>query len=1016
MDGSRIAKTLLTSLAVGGVIYCLVALSYIATSPDLRLRCLLAEDDAAARQAGEITIVEAPASGDRQRVFPVAGDRLISVAGFRTRSFVDFANALTWVRSPPADAAIGRLYRGTPPEEAADESTNVLQDDDALGLRYVKVQYRSAGSGEVLRAWIPLERQPIGGLALSLIWFVVHTIVFALAGLAYWKRPFDRPLRAYFALCAVTVVAYVGGNHWWVLAGSLWFTIPFAVSAILLPAVLLHFFLLYPSPKGLVQAWPRGSLTLVYVVPSVFAISAVALMVAGEWVSHDVPVAAITAATVPLSSFSVVELLPVLRTGIYAYLIVAAGYFVLSIIALIDSLLTTRNPLERSQVRWILWASLFAGGFVAWTLSLAFFDRVGFAFGQARVPMMLANLSFTIAYAVGIARYKLLLIDQVVNRGMLYYVASFGLTILFALLIAAVGVFAWNEVTRAYSYALPVVVVLAVVVIALGWLRDRAQRAIDLWFFREKYALDRALQRMNRAVSSLLERDDVAENMLYTCCEVLRIEDAALYLRDPNGPRFRLVTAVGRASLPIQFDADDELLDQIAQGVSLQRVPSGTSPAQLTLRRLNAELIHGLEVDGETTGLVSLGTKPNSAAYTAEDVTFLTAVGRITGVALHCAKVHEDMSRLNQELQRKAEKITEQSRQISVLQGELADSAGLLPASANQTEFKRGAIRGHSPPIVQVLDTIRKVAPSDASVLIRGESGTGKELLARAIHDNSPRSEGPLVAVHCAALAPSLLESELFGHVRGAFTDARDDKVGRFALANGGTLFLDEIGDISLDIQIKLLRALQERTIEPVGGSQPIHVDVRMVAATHRNLEELIADGRFREDLYYRLNVVSVTLPPLRERGDDIFELALFFLRRAAERTGKRIMQFDDQAIAALMQHGWPGNIRELENVVERAVVLAEGDRITLDGLPAPMRGGVVRPRGTGSPTSRSAILQPRTAALRTRTPVEFEESDERELLLNALGRCRGNKAEAARLLNMPRSTYHSKLKKYGLG
>jgi hydrogenase-4 transcriptional activator len=188
------------------------------------------------------------------------------------------------------------------------------------------------------------------------------------------------------------------------------------------------------------------------------------------------------------------------------------------------------------------------------------------------------------------------------------------------------------------------------------------------------------------------------------------------------------------------------------------------------------------------------------------------------------------------------------------------------------------------------------------------------------------------------------------------------------------------------------------------------------VAATHRNLEELIADGRFREDLYYRLNVVSVTLPPLRERGDDIFELALFFLRRAAERTGKRIMQFDDQAIAALMQHSWPGNIRELENVVERAVVLAEGDRITLDGLPAPMRGGQVRPRGSASPASRSAILQPRTAALRTRTPAEFEESDERELLLNALGRCRGNKAEAARLLNMPRSTYHSKLKKYGLG
>ncbi|MEX0585153.1 MAG: sigma-54 dependent transcriptional regulator, partial [Pirellulales bacterium] len=374
-----------------------------------------------------------------------------------------------------------------------------------------------------------------------------------------------------------------------------------------------------------------------------------------------------------------------------------------------------------------------------------------------------------------------------------------------------------------------------------------------------------------------------------------------------------------------------------------------------------------------------------------------------------------DMSRLHQEMQLKATKITEQSRQIAVLQSELADSAGLMPAAGKPQDFRRGPIRGHSPGIVHVLDTVRKVATSDASVLIRGDSGTGKELLARAIHDNSPRRDGPLIAVHCAALAPSLLESELFGHVRGAFTDARDDKHGRFAMADGGTLFLDEIGDISLDIQVKLLRALQERTIEPVGGAQPVKVDVRMVAATHRNLEQLIADGQFREDLYYRLNVVSVTMPALRERGDDIFELALFFLRRSAERTGKRIIQFDDQAIAALMQHAWPGNVRELENAVERAVVLAEGDRITLDDLPAPVCGSLARTANVPTP-SRSAILQPRTAALRTRVSPVAGPDDERELLTDALRRCRGNKAEAARLLNMPRSTYHSKLKKHGLG
>lgn len=1006
-DDSRTAKLLLASLAVGCAVYCLVALAYVATTPDIGIRCLLAEDDPEVRRAGELTVVEATPQSRVQ-----TGDRLVEVAGVRTRTFVDFANALAWVRSPPVNAPKGQLQPGMSPYETAADSINVLLDD-AGGRRYVKVGYRAAETGKARDAWLMLERQPIGGLALSLVWFLLHTVIFVLSGLAYWKRPYDRPLRAFFALCSVTLVAYVGGNHWWVLAGSVWFTVPFAMGAILLPGVLLHFFLVYPTPKRLMHAWPKPTLFVVYGIPTAFAVGSILLILAGAWMSPQAPGPS-SAVSAEYAGLSVAELMPFLRNAVYVYLVVAAVYFLFSIVAIVDSFVSTRNPLERSQVRWILWASLIAAVMVTYTLSLAYFNRVGFAFGRARLPMVLASLSFTIAYAVGIARYKLLLIDQVLNRGMLYYVASFGLTILFALLIAAVGVVAWNAATSAYGYVVPVIVVVATFVIFLGWLRDRAQRAIDLWFFREKYSLDRALQRMNRTVSSLLERDDVAENMLYSCCEALRVETASLYLRDPESPRFRLVTAAGNASLPLQFDADDELLDQIEQGVSLQRIPSGKSPSQLTLRSLHAELVHGLEMDGVTTGLVALGPKPSAAAYTAEDVTFLTAVGRITGVALHCGKIHEDMSRLHQELQHKAAKISEQNRQISVLQGELADSAGLLPAKPKPTEFQRGAIRGHSPGIVQVLDTIRKVAPSDASVLIRGESGTGKELLARALHDNSPRRKSPMVAVHCGALAPSLLESELFGHVRGAFTDAREDKVGRFALADGGTLFLDEIGDISLDIQVKLLRALQERTIEPVGATQPVSVDVRLVAATHRDLEQLIADGRFREDLYYRLNVVSVTLPALRERGDDIFELSLFFLRRAAERTGKRITQFDDRAISALMHHAWPGNVRELENAIERAVVLAEGDRVMLGDLPAPVSGGQAR-KATAPAASRSAILQPRTAALRTKVSLVAGASDERELLSDALERCGGNKAEAARMLNMPRSTYHSKLKKHGL-
>src|SRR5207302_6938207 len=233
-------------------------------------------------------------------------------------------------------------------------------------------------------------------------------------------------------------------------------------------------------------------------------------------------------------------------------------------------------------------------------------------------------------------------------------------------------------------------------------------------------------------------------------------------------------------------------------------------------------------------------------------------------------------------------------------------------------------IVGSGPAVQQVLQLIKKVSSTRSAVLIRGESGTGKELLARALHEGSPRASKPYIKVHCAALSPTLLESELFGHVKGAFTDAHKDKIGRFELADGGTLFLDEIGDIGLEVQTKLLRVLQEMTFERVGSSEPVEVDVRVIAATHQNLERLIAEGRFREDLYYRINVISVSVPPLRERREDIPELALHFLKLHGERCGKTMLQIDDDALGMLKAYSWPGNIRQLENVIERAVVVAE--------------------------------------------------------------------------------------------
>ena len=268
---------------------------------------------------------------------------------------------------------------------------------------------------------------------------------------------------------------------------------------------------------------------------------------------------------------------------------------------------------------------------------------------------------------------------------------------------------------------------------------------------------------------------------------------------------------------------------------------------------------------------------------------------------------------------------------------------------------------GTSAAMQKVYRTARQVAPSRATVLITGESGTGKGELARAIHDLSPRKAAPFVQLHCAALAETLLESELFGHERGAFTGADKRRAGRFEQANGGTLFLDEIGDIPPLTQVKLLRVLQERTFERVGGNEPIKVDVRLIAATNRDLAADVREGRFREDLYYRLNVVHVEMPPLRLRGSDVVLLADHFLQRFARENHKRMDGFTDAARSKIIAHRWPGNVRELENAIERAVVLTEGARIDADDLPfdaTPAVHGTVRiPGATMAEIERFAIL-----------------------------------------------------------
>jgi DNA-binding NtrC family response regulator len=253
--------------------------------------------------------------------------------------------------------------------------------------------------------------------------------------------------------------------------------------------------------------------------------------------------------------------------------------------------------------------------------------------------------------------------------------------------------------------------------------------------------------------------------------------------------------------------------------------------------------------------------------------------------------------------------------------------------AAVQQRYGFDNIIGRSPALERVFEQVRAVADSDASVLLIGESGTGKELVARAIHHHGARRDGPFVAVNCAAIPETLLESELFGHEKGAFTGADRKRRGLFAEASGGTLFLDEVGDVALPLQAKLLRVLQDKAVRPIGGSHEIQVDLRLISATHQDLGAMVTEGRFREDLYYRLAVIPLRLPSLRERSEDIMLLAAHFLTRAAASLGKELQAFDEEATTWLLRHRWPGNVRELENIVERAATLARGPRITLADL-----------------------------------------------------------------------------------
>ena len=921
----------------------------------------------------------------------------------------------------------------------------------------IEVRWRDQHTEFSRKALVKVQNPPSRTYFRSWIWFLQELLIFAIGARVLWKRPHDASAKLFFAVCIFTVGAFMGGYHWTEIVTEPLLIYPFALFAVFVPVVNLHFFLVFPRANPLLERHRRRVLFGLYGLATAYVIALWGSMYAARWSARHEHYSQTAAA------FQFLRVLALWYIGLAAIL------FALCILCLIFSYRHAASRAERSQVQWILLASLISVVLIGYILVQACVDPATLGRGNTAWPMFGVSLLYTMAYAFSITRYKLMQVEQIINRSAVYFAFSLTAGLIYSAVLLVSGkligdqLFATGSTSRgAIAAAISVIIVLILSELARG----RFQRVIDRQFFREKYKFDRAMQRMRLAVGSLVDRVTLGRRLLEAAAEVLHLEWGALYLGDSPGGPLQLVASHGPAPDEHLLAAAHPLVARLRQTPAVRlshaAAPDGSpDPATDAMIALGGEAATSVGDDGQLSGLLILGPKRSGMPYEDEEMAFLAALSSVATLVLHSADIQLTLESLNRELRDKVEKITEQKRRILILQDQLRDQAErerdgagtVAPRHSSEPGFEEDdasdlgpfeLIRGSSAAVRQMIGMARKVAVTHSAVLIRGESGTGKELLAAAIHQSSPRAGRPFVRLHCAALSQSLLESELFGHVKSAFTGADRDRVGRFEQANGGTLFLDEIGDINLEVQTKLLRVLQEMSFERVGSSQSISVDVRILAATHQDLEALIRAGRFREDLYYRLNVICLRTPALRERREDIFELAVHFLNLHAQRINKLVTHLDPEAVEALIAYDWPGNIRELENVLERAVVLADGPAVMLDDLPRELHQPArrrLRPRlpanmaaassaasgarGSDPPLTASQSPGRRGSRPGSAWTAELPESTsgddwnseyiayERQRLLDALSEAGGNKSVAARLLGMPRSTFCSKLKKH---
>jgi transcriptional regulator with GAF, ATPase, and Fis domain len=787
--------------------------------------------------------------------------------------------------------------------------------------------------------------------------------------------------------------------------------------------LLLHLFLRYPTPFPWVARRPRLPL-LLYLPQALVTLGAAA----GYLQLLEAPTLANQARVLLLGKW----IIPIV---FLAYLLSAMAVMIVRYL--------TSSPELRRQIQWIIYGGVVAGLLTAgfslfqWRSS----PSAWLLEGSSYLLPIYVLLATTIAFSF--MEFRLVDVDRIVHRSLVYGLVSGLIVLVYLALAGGLGYL----LTRVFGITSTTVTVLATVgsVAVFFPLRRAVQSNVDRIFFRHRTVYEEILAHASGELTTMLDLERLSKVVLEMLVTKLSRRRAVLYLAGPDRRLARVMSAgqaaPPEASPPASLPTVDSFTlrklraHSVGETVAVHHLLAARKPQRLTgelgaiFDAAQASILVFLCVRGRILGLVALGPKVDGSLVTRDEITMLESLGRQLAVVVQNAAAYSEIEKLSRDLAR-------QRQEILALKNRL-EAENVYLREEIQQAARFGDIIGESPGMKAALAQVARVAPTDSTVLIRGASGTGKELIARAIHDASPRSARPLVAINCAAIPEGLLESELFGHEKGAFTGATSRRRGRFELADGGTLFFDEVGDMPLSLQAKLLRALQEREILPVGAERPVAVDVRVISATHRDLAQRVGMGLFREDLYYRLNVVPIDLPPLRDRPEDIPLLAQSFASLFARRSGKALTGISRRAMERLLAYSWPGNVRELGNVIERAVVLSESSVLDAEvvlpapdsGLPAPHSGLPAPHSGLPAPHSGPALesapwsahtswAAPAPGAPDEAEPLPFHEAvtrAKREIITEAIRRAGGNKAEAARLLGLQR-TYLYRLEKQLLG